>query len=164
MSIRRWVRWSAPAAALALTVTLGCIVTVEPIDGGDGGDGGGGPTTITVRLFNATNIGLDPQIFISADALSAEALFASATNKFTSFGDFGLGLLGAGDVAGFDLDCAAVRVLGTPGGSFGNDLQSPEGSGIQRVLSQDAQFNCGDTITFTYSRSGSGFATSFGIN
>lgn len=160
MTIRRRVCWSA--AALALTVTLGCIVTVEPIDGGDGD--GGEPTTITVRLFNATNIGLDPQIFISAEALSAEALFASATNKFTSFGDFGLGLLGAGDVVGFDLDCAAVRVLGTPGGSFGNNLQAPEGTGTQRVLSQDAQFNCGDTITFTYSRSGGGFATSFGID
>lgn len=155
--------------ALATLVPGGCVVTVDPIDNGDG-DGDGGTTTdkVTVRVINATNHTLDPEIYLARAPMSVEDLF-SPSRKYTAYGVGRLGLIAAADSDEFTVDCAAARMVGTAGGLFGggsdnNDLTNPAGSGTQLVLTQDLVFFCGDRITFTYRGSGGEFSTTLDID
>jgi hypothetical protein len=50
------------------------------------------------------------------------------------------------------------------GGSFGDDLNNPEGTGRQIVLTQELSFFCEGRITFRYSGSGGTFNTSFDLD
>jgi hypothetical protein len=145
----------------------GCVVTVDPLDG-NGANGGGdddGTTTdvITVRIINASNVTLDPEIYISAEPVTIEQLFQPG-NKYTAFGVGTLGLLGAADADQFTIECANARVIGTSGGSFGDNLNDPEGTGRQIVLTQDLSIFCEGRVTFTYSRSGGGFTTTYDVD
>lgn len=164
--MRIW-RACGMAAALGLTFLVSgaaCIISVEP--GDDDNDGGNGdpPEVLTVRILNATNVGLDPEIYTSAEPVSAEELFSLGV-KYTDFGFLNLGFLDRGDSAEFDIACSDALVLGTLGGSFGEDpVNNPEGNGTQIVLSQDVNIFCGGTVVFTYSRAANGFRTSFAVN
>jgi hypothetical protein len=154
------------ATCLFVLLPAACVVTVEPVDGGNGG-ADGGANTITIRIVNATNHTLDPEIYISAQPVSVDQLFA-ASNKYTTFGVGLLGLLAGSDTDSFTIECSEARVIGTKGGQFGggadgNDLNDPAGSGLQRVLAQDLIFYCGDRITFTYRKSGGEFITTFDV-
>lgn len=165
-SWRAWVSGTLICAATLLLPGAGCIITIEPDPNGGGGDGGGDPVpqTITIRVVNSTSTGLDPQIYTSGDPVSSDELFNDG-NKFTSFGFLNLGALDRFSSDDFDVNCSDARVLGTRGGAFGQDpLNNPEGNGTQVVLSQDVSVFCGGTVVFTYSRSGSGFTTSFQVN
>lgn len=156
-----------PATCLAVLFVLlpgGCVITVDPFDGNaDGGGNGSGTDQITIRIVNTTNTGLDPEIYISDQPVNRDSLFVSA-NKFTDFGVLGLGAIEAFGSDSFTIDCAAARVIGTTGGSFGDKVTEPEGTGTERILAQDAQFNCGDRITFTYKREAGGFSTSVAVD
>ena len=166
MSARRFLLPTACLIALIALLPGGCVITVDPIDGGDGdGDAGGDGTTqeITIQIINATPNTLDPEIFLSATPVDAVGLF-QLNNKYTLFGVGRLGLLAGSDTESFTIDCSQARVIGTLGGSFGggadnNDLTNPAGSGTQRVLAQDQVFFCGERVTFTYRQSGAGFIT-----
>lgn len=133
----------------------GCVIDLSP--GGGGSDG-----KITIVIRNATNTDLDPEIYLSDVALSSDELLQDE-NKYTLFGVQSRGVLGPQDDETIELDCAEVRVVGTAGGIFGDDFTDPEGTGNQRLLSQSASFDCGEVITFTFSRSGSGFSTSVDV-
>lgn len=164
---RAWVSTACLGTAVMLLTGAGCIITIEP-DAGSGGGGSdtgdGGAQTITIRVVNATSTGLDPQIYISSEPVTADELFVDG-NKFTSFGFLKLGALDGFSSDEFEVNCADARLLGTRGGAFGDDpLNNPDGNGTQIVLSQDVSVFCGGTVVFTYSRSGDGFATSFQVN
>jgi hypothetical protein len=139
-------------------------------DGGDGGDGGGDggggdgtPTTITVHLINQTSTTLDPEIYIASEWISVEALFDPSL-KFTAYGVGTLGLLAEHGEDTFTLACNTVGMLATQGGKFGDNLNNPTGVGRQIILWQNANFYCGDTITITYSGSGTKFDTNYRVD
>lgn len=147
------------AACVALLV--GCTITVGPPTD-NGGSGGGSEGEITIRLVNRANVTLDPQLYISSTPTSVDSLFSSS-RKFTAFGVGTLGLLAPDSSDSFSLGCDELRVVGTRGGSFGDDLNNPEGQGRQLVLTQDLNIFCGSVLTLTYRRSGDGFETTFDI-
>jgi len=165
MPVRRVRVLALTLAACCAFLPGGCVVTVNPIDGGGNGDGGDGDqtTVVTIRIVNATNKGLDPEIYISAEPVERDQLFV-AGNKYTDFGVYGLGVIEPFGSDSFTVDCAAARVVGTTGGSFGDKVAEPEGTGTERILAQEAQFDCGDRITFTYRREGDGFSTSVAVD
>lgn len=146
-------------AAVLFLAPAGCLVSVEP-DGNQNDNGAGTATTIHVRIINATNVTLDPEVYASATPVDAAGLFLDG-NKYTAFGVGTLGLLGPNASDSFDIDCANARVIGTKGGKFGDDLNQPDGVGQQVILTQDLSVFCGGTLTLTYSRSGGAFATNF---
>ncbi|RMF74793.1 MAG: hypothetical protein D6744_14145 [Planctomycetota bacterium] len=143
----------------------GCVVTIDPID--DGGDGGGDPGsqdgTVTIRVVNNTTTGLDPEIYLADGPVSESELFDDS-RKFVEFGVFGLGVIDALSSDSITVTCEQARMVGTKGGTFGETVQDPQGTGTKRVLAQELQFNCGDRITFIYSRAGDGFETTFEVD
>ena len=163
-----WVGVALGCVALTLN-TGGCIIEVDPPpsgggSGGSGGSGGGGePTTITLRIINETGATLDPQIYVTADAITDPSALITRSNQFTRFGVGNRGLLGDFDSDTVTFDCTEARVLGTAGGLFGDDLENPDGEGTQRILGQDTIFECGDTITLRFGRSGGVFVTTVSI-
>lgn len=159
MSVPRIGLYRSVLATL-LGLVAGCVVTVEPDP--DDGDGGPNEGEILVRLVNATNVTLDPEIYFTDQAVSADQLF-DASNKFTAFGVGTLGLLGDFDQAQFSVACSDARLIGTSGGLFGNNLNAPDGSGRAIVLTQELNIFCGGTLTLTYSRAGDGFTTTFDV-
>lgn len=159
-----------PRKAFAATVGLivvtallgGCIIQVSD-NQNDNNNGGPPPAQkITVRIVNDSNTTLDAEIYISATPATVDELFA-AGNKFTAFGVGTLGLLGADSSATIEIDCANIRVIGTKGGRFGDNLNNPQGTGRQIVLTQDLNLFCGGSVTFTYDGSGSNFTTTFDV-
>ncbi|MFQ5805672.1 MAG: hypothetical protein ACE5I3_04395 [Phycisphaerae bacterium] len=169
MFARRFLLRPVCLIGLATLWPGGCVITVDPIDGGNGGDNGDGTTEqITVRVVNATGHTLDPEIYVASEPVDLDHLF-TRSRKFTQFGVGRLGLIAANDTDSFTIDCAQARMVGTLGGSFGggsdrNDLTDPAGSGTQLVLTQDLVFYCGNRITFMYRRSGDGFLTTLDID
>ncbi len=162
--------WNA-ALRFALVIALvpllsggGCVVTVDPLDGngGDGDGGDGTETVITIRIINATNTDLDPEIYISDQPVSKEELFTAA-NKYRAFGVFDSGVLGPLGTETFELDCSLVRVIGTTGGRFESET-NPEQSDREFFLAQDSVFICGDRITFTYKETLTGFTTELDLD
>lgn len=153
---------AAITVLLAFATGGGCVITVDP-NPNNNGSGTGNDGKLTIRIINATNVTLDPQLFLSAEAVTTDGLFQDA-NKYTSFGVGTLGLIADSDSVQFEIDCDTARVLGTLGGSFGNDLNAPDGQGRQLVLTQDLNVFCGDRVTFTFLRSGGGFSTNFDID
>ena len=147
-----------PTLALMVLVVLihgGCTITVDPNNQGTEGK-------VTIRIINATSLDLDPQLYMAGQVLSRTQLFTDA-HKYTDFGVFDQGLLGPFGQETFTVDCADARVVGTAGGRFDNDSNTEE-SDRQIILTQETVFLCGDVITFTYSRSGSGFTVDFDLN
>ncbi|GEM_PF-2400127 len=173
MIARRLVSSSLCMAGLIAMMPGSCMLTVSPGAGESGGGAGSDPgngtgTTITVRIVNDTPNTLDPEIYVAATSGQPADLFV-AGNKYTDFGVGRLGILVAGGNASFTVDCDAAAMIGTRGGSFGggddgNDLNNPAGTGLQRVLTRELVFFCGDTITFTYHRDGEGFTTTFDLD
>ncbi len=146
-----------------LLAICGCI-NIDPGDGGNNNDNDNPQPaqSIRVRIINTTDTTLDPEIYVSAEPVGVTDLFAPS-RKFTAFGVGTLGLLGPFGVDEITLDCAAARVVGTRGGRFGDDLNNPAGTGRQIVLTQDLNLFCDGLVTLTYSRSGSGFTTTFDV-
>lgn len=165
MSAPRFLLGTAGLLGLALLLPGGCVVTVDSIDdaNGDGGEGGGDATDqITVRVINTSNVTLDPEIYVSAEPVSIEELFQRA-NKFRRYGVGTQGILADHDSDTFALACSDVRIIGTKGGTFGDDLDNPDGTGQQIILTQEYSVFCGGTVTFTYSGSGGEFTTEYNV-
>ncbi|HMQ14389.1 MAG TPA: hypothetical protein PKC49_00290 [Phycisphaerae bacterium] len=146
--------------------TLGgaaCVFVPPPNNGGDNNDGGdpNAAGTITIRVVNTTDITLDPEIFLSATAVSREELF-NLNRKYTAFGVGTLGLIARFSSDSFTVPCSDARLIGTLGGRFGDNLNNPDGVGREIILAQDLSVFCGGRVTFTYSRQpGGGFTTAF---
>jgi hypothetical protein len=149
-------------AGLAAIALSGCVVNLDDLIDGSDDQGGQTDTQITVRVVNTTNVTLDPEIYVSAEPVSVADLFR-ARNKYTAYGVGTTGILADFDSDTFTLDCSEVRVIGVRGGAFGDDLNNPDGTGDQVVLTQDLNIFCGGSVTFTYSRSGGEFTTSYTV-
>lgn len=160
---RRIVLFGCLAAAVFGLSGAACIIEIDPPGGGGGGGGGDGPSTIRVRVINASNTTLDPEIFFSDREVSLDQLFVGG-NKFTRFGVGTLGLLGPTSEDSFNIECASFVLLGTTGGAFGDDLNNPIGVGQPVVLQKDRSVFCGATVTLTYRRSGNSFTTEFSVD
>jgi hypothetical protein len=158
-SVRNW-GWVGLVMTAAPLLMAGCAIEID--DGGGDGDGGGDSGVITITVVNQTNTTLDPEIYISATPVGIDELFGGA-NKFTLYGVGTLGLLGPNASDTFTISCEQARVIGTNGGRFGDNLNSPDGMGRQIVLTQDLSVFCGGALTFVYSRAGSGFDTTFAV-
>ena len=165
--MRTWRAISKFTILAALTVAAtgaGCVVTIDPIDNGnDNGNPDPQDGTITIRMVNNTNTGLDPELYLADGPVSVSELFVDS-RKYVDFGVFGLGVVDSFSSASVTVNCAEARVLGTTGGTFGDTVQDPQGNGTQRLLSQELQYNCGDRVTFTYSRSSGGFQTNVEVD
>lgn len=163
--VRRVAGWWA-LACCGLVSIAGCIVAPPIDDGGNGGgngdpnNGGGSVATITIRIVNLTETTLDPDLYISATAVSRDELFVPA-RKYTAYGVGTLGLIGGFDSDSFTIPCSEARIIATAGGRFGDNLNIPDGTGREIILTQDLSVFCGSRVTFTYSRDGSGYTTSF---
>ncbi len=153
-------RWTL--LTLAPLLALGCTVTVDPNPNNGGGGANPDPDTVTIRVFNRTNTTLDPEIHVATAPVTITQLFFNS-RKYTDFGVGTLGLLGPRGSDSFALPCSQVRVLGTEGGAFGDDLNNPDGRGRQIVLTQELVFDCGSVITFSFERDGDGFTTAFEV-
>lgn len=159
MTKRNRLGWAAGVLGLVAWLAVGgCVIDVQPIP-----DGGSSPTTIKIRLINASGVALDPQLYLSATAVGTDELFVDG-NKYTHFGFLNLGYLDSGDTESLDIECSAARIIATKGGSFGDDPANPIGSGQQRVLTQDLNVVCGDTVTFTFSRTGAQYSTTVSVS
>lgn len=152
------------AATAAAALFLGCTINLpDGNSNANGNNNSGSSTTIRVRVVNTTNATLDPDIYVTGEAVTDPAQLFSADRKFTRYGVGTLGILGPGNSDEFTLECATTRVVGTGGGRFGNDLQNPDGVGNQRILAQDVFFVCGDVIVLTYRRNGSEYTTTVSV-
>ncbi len=138
----------------------GCVITISD---GNGNDNGSSESVITVRVINASDVTLDPQIYSSPDSVGVDGLF-TAENKLTAYGVGTLGILGPNSEDSFAVTCANARTIGTLGGSFGDNLNAPEGMGRQIVLTQDLSVFCGGELVLTYSGGGGSFTTTFDVN
>lgn len=166
ITLRR-ATWAVVAGIATALAMGGCVIEFDPINdgggGGDGGNGGVGDTTILIRVVNGTGATLDPEIYLTGAAVTDPEQLFTDERKFTVYGVGNRGLLGDFDTDSFTLECGEARVVGTKGGLFGDDLESPDGVGNRRILGQDTGFSCGDTITFTFTRSGDTFTTTVSV-
>jgi hypothetical protein len=149
--------------AAAAVLVGGCTISPAPNSNDNGPPPPPPVTTYSVAIRNLSTTTIDPDIHISSAATTDPAALFVPANKYTRFGVGTRGLLAPGDVARFELDCAAALAIGTPGGLFGDDLDHPDGQGQQRILTQATVFSCGDTITFIFSAGSAGFETSVAI-
>lgn len=159
----RMIRRSICTFASALAVTLvasGCIVRV-PADTTDGSRLTV-PATIEVRLVNDTDRPLDPQIYVAGINGSLEDLFSPA-NKQTKFGVGSLGTMLPKSETSLTLTCDETGYFGTLGGIFGEDLESPDGSGRQVVLQENINVECGDVVTFWFENAGNTLITTYAV-
>ena len=110
------------------------------------------PDQVRVRILNNTLHGLNPQLYVTASENALE-LF-NAGNQLSSFGVAGTGLVDALNFAVIDFACDRVRYLGTAGGLFFEANSAAEaGHTGQLTAARELDFNCGDTVTLTFSMS-----------
>lgn len=140
---------------LAAFLHGGCTITFDPPDGGT-------TEKVTIRIMNNTSADLDPELYITSQVLPRTDFFKAA-NKYTDFGVFDQGLMGPFSQETFVVNCSAARQVGTTGGSFksGQDLVRAD---REIILTQETVFMCGEVITFTYSRTSSGYTVGFKLD
>jgi hypothetical protein len=146
---------------LAAMLMGGCTITVVP--GGDGNTPPPTPTTITIRIYNNTTKPLDPQIYTGGDPNAGAAGLFVAANRRVGFGVGSLGIMEPRTSAAFTVECGQLRLCGTGGGAFGDDLLAPDGTGRQVMLEENVSVLCGDTLTFTFSAEGNKLITTYSV-
>ena len=149
-----WLAWTG------MLLGTGCTIEVSP-------DGGGSsnttpPTVITVRIVNATGKALDPQIYVGPASAGAAALFTDA-NKKRDFGFGGLGYVETDAEASFTLACGQHVLIGTQGGAFGDNLNTPLGQGQSFIFEEDVNIRCTYLLTFTFSSNGGQLVTEYSV-
>jgi hypothetical protein len=150
-----------PAAALLSAVWLGGC-TIQVAGPGDGGSATAPPSAITVKIVNATDKALDPQIYVGPSAAGVPALFTDA-NKKRDFGFGGLGYVEPSSEASFSIPCGQQVLIGTQGGAYGDNLNTPLGRGQQLVLEEDVSVRCTYVLTFTFSASGNQLVNEYSV-
>ena len=149
------------AASTWATVCLGGC-TIQVTGPSDGGATTTPPSAITVKIVNATDKALDPQIYVGPSAAGVQALFTDA-NKKRDFGFGGLGYVEPSSEASFSIPCGQQVLIGTQGGAFGDNLNTPLGRGQQLVLEEDVSVRCTYVLTFTFSASGNQLVNEYSV-
>lgn len=119
-------------------------------------------TGIVVKVVNATDQPLDPQLYAGSTTGDPEGLFEPA-NRRTDFGVGHLGILLPGGEGLFAVTCEQHVLIGTLGGVFGEDLTAPQGQGDRLVLEEGLNVSCGDLVTFTFREDGNRLRVSLAI-
>ena len=154
------VQASFCVVAGALLQATSCLVTSLPEDS----DGSSvARDYVRVRFINQTDRVLDVQFYATAEAGEAETVLFLDGNRITAdIGLAGSGLIAAAQTDEIELLCLNARTIGTRGGEFLDpESGALAGTGQQRVLVLDQQYNCEETITLIYKASGSNFDTSY---
>jgi hypothetical protein len=147
-------------AIAAIFFHPGCTLSVGPGNGGTGSntnrnEGSPGDDQLRVKFRNLlSNVDVDTQFFATNQVLAdpANDLFVPANLIQVGIGAAGTGILLADTDDQIDVPCTDHLTIGTEGGAFRNpDTGAILGNGDQRVLQVGLIFDCGDTITFTYS-------------
>ena len=117
---------------------------------------------ITVRLVNASDFTLDPNLYAAAGTLSSSALFVPA-NLVTSFADGGLATVEPGASRTAVIACAAAGTLGVYRPMFTDSVGLSGGrtADVSFVLSEGITFRCGQTLVLTYSGTEAGFGVTY---
>ena len=75
-------------------------------------------------------------------------------------GAFGSGVVQSGQADEISFPCTDTTVLGTAGGKYRDpDLGTLLGSGQARIIEVSLNFDCGNTIIFTYRGEGGEYST-----
>jgi len=152
-------RFGSVIVACTLTVLLsGCGVDLGLPDG-DGDDADRqrddvGVDSVLVAFVNLTSVDVDTEFYASNEEMAdVEAeLFVPANRIQVGIGVAGTGILLSGTDDSIEVPCTDDLVLGTTGGTFKDpDLGTSLGTGDVRILSEGLVFDCGATLTFTYS-------------
>ena len=113
-----------------------------------------GIDTVLVAFVNLTSVDVDTEFYASNEEMTdVEAeLFVPANRIQVGIGVAGTGILLSGTDDSIEVPCTDDLVLGTTGGTFKDpDLGTSLGTGDVRILTEGLVFDCGDTLTFTYS-------------
>ena len=142
------------------------VTDINPADNGGSG-GGGTPNQITVRMVNASpSVAVAVQLYSSTGTVTnpdAE-LFVASNQQLAGIGFAGSGILQPNQTDEVQLACTAAATIGTSGGAFLNvDTGAQVGAGTRYVLALGSQYQCGSTITFTYTPSGNGYRTDVSV-
>jgi hypothetical protein len=176
--------WTTLAAALAAILALGgaygCTVgTVPPASTAPLNDQGGGGgdqdddfepgssdqadiDQIVVRFFNASDADVDTEFYATNEPLEDPAtdLFSAENRVQVGIGAFGSGVVQSGDNDQIDFPCTENTVVGTAGGRYRDpDLGTLLGTGQARVIEVGLNFDCGNTIIFTYTGDNGDYST-----
>jgi len=129
-----------------------CLCLIVPVLGGCWPEPA---TELTITLINDTDLELDPMLFVSDRQVGEDELFDGFTYAYRAFGD--KGLLDPRQQVQFTLPCDQAATIGSHQAGF-SDLDTFTGgtSVDSPLLHLDADFACGQTVTFRFSRHASG--------
>lgn len=124
----------------ALLAACGGCVVVEPEP----------PQPVSVVLVNATEFDVRPNLYTSASATSATALFVSR-NLRADFTDRAFPELRAGETRTLTLECDDVQSVGSDAPVRFDAAQVIATTSEDRVFAvKGPDFDCGATLTFTF--------------
>ncbi len=119
------------------------------------GSGDSQPNTDVIKLqfINRSDVAVDTQFFATNEVLAdpGNDLFSEQFRVRSAIGVAGSGLLPSGDTDELTFPCSESTSMGTLGGEFLDpDLGTLLANGQVRMLEVGANFDCGNTIVFTY--------------
>jgi len=120
-----------------------------------------GPTSLTIRLVNSSGFVLDPNLYASGGAVAAAELFQPA-NLIRSFAEGTFPTIPAGQTRQVTLACGSAATIGVDRPVFtgvGTGGVSPDSV----VWHMGEQFQCGQTVVFTYTATGEEFHVSASV-
>jgi hypothetical protein len=107
-------------------------------------------SSITVVFDNKANTTVDPGIYRSGSNLTADELFASAANRYQNFN--GKTTIPAQTSVSATFLVTQAATLGSNQAAFGDLISFIGGNAAEKpVLHFGAEYNAGQTVTFTFS-------------
>ena len=158
-----------------LLQTSSCTISADDLVDDGSGDSSGGDSgvadaapsgQIRVQLVNDSDYAVAVQLYATDQTGDAATVLFVEDNLITAnVGFAGTGLLPAGEDDEILLNCDSAVMVGTLGGEFVDaDTGEVQGTGQQRVLEQDLQFVCTETITLTYRENDDDFSTTLRLD
>lgn len=138
--------------AIVLALASGCIVETPPAIG-------------TVELVNATAGDVTPNLYVSAEADTSDALFSTSANLRTDFTDRPFPELRANETKSIEVSCDQLRTLGVsrPVLFDGGSVRVTNSEDVIFLIS-GGDFVCGKTVRFTYYREGDAFRVRYDVD
>lgn len=108
---------------------------------------------VVIRFLNSSDVDVDTEFYATNEPLNdpRTELFATEYRIQVGIGAFGSGVVQSGQADEIAFPCTDTTVLGTAGGKYRDpDLGTLLGSGLARIIEVSLNFDCGNTIIFTY--------------
>jgi hypothetical protein len=108
---------------------------------------------VVIRFLNSSDVDVDTEFYATNQPLDdpPTELFAAEYRVQVGIGAFGSGVVLSGQADEIVFPCTDTTVLGTAGGKYRDpDLGTLLGSGQARIIKVSLNFDCGNTIIFTY--------------